>query len=482
MSWLKLVAQIGVVFCMLIPTSSEFVALCRAQVALLTQGLGASLSVVYLTQELVEGVEMQLVPIVAYPETAADWRQQHTVVFPPAAIAQTQPSLFLLTDATDTLTNKTQPPTNSNQRSLSSEDQTEYTVFPDANAALVTQRQLVLPLLHDAVVLGLLVVERDDRAWNEWEQSQLHHVADTLAIACVLDQRYQWLEHDRQQQQTIQVRQQDMLDNLLHQFRNSLTALQTFGKLIVKRLLPNDPNREIANSIVREVHRLHDLSEQFETITQVEHRPVPRSLLPASEDSHSTMPLLPESIGLSETALFLEPCSVSEVLAPLLASASAIAQDKNLTVDADIPSDLPPVWANSPALREVLNNLIENALKYTPAGGQLTVQATQQSVDPTTAQVEIAVSNTGSGIPPQDLPHLFERHYRGVQAQSGIPGSGLGLAIAKTLTEQMHGEIQVFSPARTRNQDHSPKMTVPTQEAGTTFVLKLAIAGTNNRI
>jgi signal transduction histidine kinase len=59
----------------------------------------------------------------------------------------------------------------------------------------------------------------------------------------------------------------------------------------------------------------------------------------------------------------------------------------------------------------------------------------------------IIVADTGPGIPPEDLQHLFTRHYRGVQAQTEIPGTGLGLAIAQELMHQMQGEIQLFSPA-----------------------------------
>jgi signal transduction histidine kinase len=91
----------------------------------------------------------------------------------------------------------------------------------------------------------------------------------------------------------------------------------------------------------------------------------------------------------------------------------------------------------------------------------------------------ILISDTGPGIPLQDLEHLFERHYRGVQASTAIPGSGLGLAIAKDLIEQMQGEIEVFSPAQlawaklgtestiTKVQDNSTR--------GTSFIVWLMI-------
>lgn len=468
---------------MLMPTSSEFVALCRAQISLLTQGLGASMSVVYLTQQLVEGSEPQLVPIVAYPDAilqqpAAPTRsiRPERLFDPASAVLQNAlshplpgeaiPLALNGTQLSETVSNTEPPSSISPQESL------------DRGGTLVPQRQLVLPLLHEAVVLGLLVVERSDRGWTEWEQTQVEQVAETIALACVMDQRYQWLEQERQQQQVIQARQHDLLDNLLHQLRNSLTALQTFGKLILKRLLPGDANRDIAASLVRETERLRDLSQQLESALETQAVQEPLSLPPAAGEWHlkeaeevpaRTSPR--ESVGLlSGTPPVLTPLSIEDVLHPLLASAETIAQDRNLILLREICHPLPRVHANATALREVLNNLIENALKYTPAGGYVLVQA----LVPSTVQVEVAVTDTGPGIPAEDQRHLYERHYRGVQEKTGIPGSGLGLAIARTLLEQMHGDIQLFSPIREIDRAKLPSAAV-NHTPGTTFVVRLPI-------
>lgn len=462
---------------MLMPTSSEFVALCRAQVSLLTQGLGATLGVVYLTQQLVDGVEdaeTHLVPIVVYPESAADWAQQDQFLLPRPEVTPVESMPRLLADA------------RSSASALEASvlepvaDIPSHSVPPESNAGtLVPQRQIVLPLIHDNVVLGLLVVGRDDRGWSAWEQGQIEQIANTIALACVLDQRYQWLAHERQQDRLLQAQQHDRLDNLLHQFRNSLTALQTFGKLILKRLLPGDTNRSIADSIVRESSRLKELAQQLEAATATTAAAeVPLFLPPAiSPQVSPTTP--PAAVGLlAGASLPLSACSVAVVLEPLLASAQAIAQDHNLTLQAAIPEHVPPVQANAQALREVLNNLIENALKYTPAGGQVWVEVEFQPVQP--AWVEIAVSDTGPGIPPQDLPHVFERRYRGIQANTGIPGSGLGLAIAKTLVEQMQGEIQIFSPAQTRLLSNRTSADGAANHAGTTLVVRLPVVGSGN--
>lgn len=434
---------------MLMPTSSEFITLCRSQIALLTQSLGASLSVVYLTEELVEGAEARLVPIAAYPETAVSFEKSSHLALSPASEVEASPRQLSATPA--------------NELSL------DTTLSAPASQAsgLSEQRQFVLPLVHEGMVLGLLVTERSDRAWTTWERSQIERIADTLALACVLDQRALWLDQTYRQQRSLQTQQHDVLDNLLHQFRNPLTALRTFGKLLSKRLQPGDNNREVATSIVRESDRLQELLQQFDQAIDLGDV----DLIPMSEDERSSLtvqpiPLLPAGV-LTASDLTLELCSVSEILQPLLTSAAAVAQEKDLAIKTVMPQDLPLVWANPGALREVLSNLIDNALKYTPSGEQIHVCVRLAAAD----RVAIYVSDTGLGVPPQDLPHLFERHYRGVQAETDVPGTGLGLAIAHRLVEQMNGEIKVFSPIQADGWVYQSDQ--PPVDRGTTLVVWL---------
>ncbi|AFY48038.1 histidine kinase [Nostoc sp. PCC 7524] len=420
---------------MLMSASSDFVALCREQIALLTQGLGASLSVVYLTQELVESPtgEAKLIPVVVYPETAvimpgdeiieATTRKQLQVG---NVLMLPQPQGRLLTPAPST-----------------EASEAEQQHFPEE--FLLNGHQFVFPLLHEGVMMGLLVTGRDDRPWNEQEQSQIQNIGQTLAIACILDQRRAWLQHQLHQQQILQEQQRDLLDNLLHQFRNPLTALRTFGKLLLKRLRPGDPNRDVGENIVRESDRLKELLQKFDEVidwvdadSELLSLPKNEIFVEATVQREAKPALLLPGTGEQEI-----DCSLADLLAPLLVSAQAIAQEKNLELIADIPRNLPLVKANIKALQEVLSNIMDNAIKYTPPGGNIYIQLGREKAN----LQGIAISDTGPGIPPEDLAHLGERHYRGVQAQTEIPGTGLGIAIAKQLIEQMQGEIEVFSPA-----------------------------------
>jgi signal transduction histidine kinase len=456
---------------MLMPASSEFIALCRSQVGLLTQGLGAALSIIYLTEELTEATDTTLVPVVAYPDVVATWGDDRLFSLLSQGRDPTPTSAQLLLESSEAAIIPLTLPATAAEDAVEDD---EAMHLQAAETALLRQQQMVLPLMYQDVVMGLLVTARSDRAWNSSEQSQIEQIAETLAIACLLDQRAQWFAQDRCQQELLQEQKHDLFDNLLHQFRNPLTALRTFGKLLAKRLKPSDSNHSIAEGIVRESDRLQELLQQFDAVIDLDEQEWqrlnaagPPDRAASSEDlaigviDHSLQPtfaaetgperaappLLPGSGVLWGQSTEMVPSLIMTVLHPLLESASAIAQDRHLTLEIDIPADLPPVRINLPALREVLTNLLDNALKYTPAGGRIAVWVLSEVGEP--PQQAIVIADTGPGIPPQDLEHLFERHYRGVQSQTDIPGTGLGLAIARELVHQMQGTIEVFSPAQT---------------------------------
>ena len=455
---------------MLMPASSEFVTLCQAQVDLLTQSLGAALSVVYVTEELVEEKEAKLIPIVAYPEPAVRWQEKR--------------SLSLLPSELQGMNAKRRLPSAVGEDGLMlgewARDEGKFSQGErkGKGSSLLQQRQIVFPLIHDEVVMGLLVTSRGDRAWNEAERSQIEEIAETIAIACILDQRSQWLEQRFTEQQRLQAQQNDLLHNLLHQLRNPLTALRTFGKLLVKRLGLSDKNGEFANSILRESDRIQDLLQQFDRVidltddlNEVQEDGFLGDLLTISpveskvetekgKNVKQPLLLLPES-GLMEIST-LEACSLVKVLDSVLAAAFAIAQERNLTFKAEVPDGLPTIKCNTKALTEVLSNIVDNALKYTPSRGKIFVDIKRKDTSDGKF-LGVAVSDNGPGIPEQDLEHLFARGFRGVKEKTEIPGTGLGLAIAQELVQQMQGKIEVFSPAQ------HPEI----KKLGTTFIVWL---------
>jgi len=134
---------------------------------------------------------------------------------------------------------------------------------------------------------------------------------------------------------------------------------------------------------------------------------------------------------------------VQELLSGVAEGAQAIAQERGIALHVETSSEPLIVDGDGDRLRQVLGNLLSNALRYTPAGGAVTLGARQDG-----RAVQIAVADTGPGIPAEDLPRVFDRLYRGDAARSrAAGGSGLGLAIARALVEAHGGTIAVQSAA-----------------------------------
>jgi two-component system phosphate regulon sensor histidine kinase PhoR len=121
------------------------------------------------------------------------------------------------------------------------------------------------------------------------------------------------------------------------------------------------------------------------------------------------------------------------------------AQKKNVTLSYSIPSDCPLIFGDSDRLQQLFINLVDNAVKYTPAGGSVTISGRPVNSD-AHAEVEIAVTDTGAGISEKDLPRLTERFYRVDKARSReLGGTGLGLAIVKHIVQAHGGELKIES-------------------------------------
>jgi PAS domain S-box-containing protein len=114
--------------------------------------------------------------------------------------------------------------------------------------------------------------------------------------------------------------------------------------------------------------------------------------------------------------------------------------EKNLNLNLNLPVDIPPIRGNPIRLRQMVDNLVGNAIKYTPEGGDISIEMETQS-----DQVILRISDTGPGIPPADQPHIFEKFYRASNVPKGVGGSGLGLAIVKSIVDSHQGRIWVES-------------------------------------
>ena len=175
---------------------------------------------------------------------------------------------------------------------------------------------------------------------------------------------------------------------------------------------------------------------------------VKRYLLTAQRDVMSLSALIDDLFQMSQLdaggfPLNRAESSLSDLVSDTLESFSQIAKQQEITLEGQVETDVDPVLMDTQAIGRVLNNLISNALRHTPANGRVSVWVRRS-----TSGVDVTVSDTGEGIRAQDIPHIFESSYRGDASRSrnrGTSGAGLGLAIARGIVQAHGGEIQVQS-------------------------------------
>ncbi|NJK56840.1 MAG: sensor histidine kinase [Pleurocapsa sp. SU_5_0] len=404
-------------------SSPEFTTLCQSQLSLLSHGLGAVWSVIYLADNISEDEQTQLFPFVIYPQEG----NQSFWELPPIKLAeiwQASQSCFIAQLLPDYLTS-----------------QIETQKADNWQLEVSKTKQLIFPLIHQETFMGLLVTGREDREWQPDEHQQAEEIARTIAIARFIELQYSWTRNELLQQENLRQIEHDRLDNLVHQLRNPLTALRTFGRLLLKRILPSDSNGKLVEGILAQSDRFEALLEQFEAESEQ---------LPEVNRVNNSLPLLETKQSNIDQSSFLLPSSTAElhpvdlnqIIEPILITAQAIASERNIELANHLPAIIPSVIGDLAALREIFNNLLDNALKYTASGGKVQLDLAMSR----DKMLGIAVQDTGTGIPFADQERIFERHYRGVQAQGDIVGTGLGLAIAQELAIKMRGEIELISP------------------------------------
>jgi PAS domain S-box-containing protein len=211
----------------------------------------------------------------------------------------------------------------------------------------------------------------------------------------------------------------DLKDELValvsHELRNPLGAIRSYGETLLDDPELSPEQRHLAEVIDRRGAHMQALIDDLLDLARVEAGRL--HLAPA-------------------------PMSAARLVRDVVQTQQPAAAAKSLTLTVDLPSDL-AVRADPLRLRQVLDNLVANAVKYTPDGGRVTV-AGRPGPD---GAVVITVADTGIGIPAGEYPHLFDRFFRAANARDqGIPGTGLGLAISRAIVEA-HGGTLDAAPA-----------------------------------
>jgi two-component system heavy metal sensor histidine kinase CusS len=198
-----------------------------------------------------------------------------------------------------------------------------------------------------------------------------------------------------------------------HELRTPVSVILTTAELALRRERDAGQYRAALTGIVAEAQRTTGMIEDLLALAR-------------ADSSHAPLPF--------------EPVDLGELAREIAGELAIAAESRNVEVRTEADPSTPPVRVNRAALRRLLLILLDNALKYSRAGGRIEV-----TVAPAPGGAMLAVRDDGVGIAPEDVPHVFDRFYRADKSRSAQNGAGLGLSIAQAIA-QMHGsKIQVES-------------------------------------
>ncbi|WP_147468259.1 sensor histidine kinase [Corallococcus interemptor] len=220
----------------------------------------------------------------------------------------------------------------------------------------------------------------------------------------------------------------EVLRIVAHDLRAPLNVIQLSAGLLEKGLPPSNGNRRHLDALQKSVHRANRLIQDLLDVARLEG---------------------------GALSVEREPLAVAPLVQEALEQHRALAEAKSLRLVARVPEDLPCVLADRERVLQILANLLGNASKFTPEGGCITL-----CVQPEAGHVRFQVSDTGPGIPPEDLPRIFERFWQAGPKRR--EGAGLGLAIVKGLVTAHGGKVDVES---TPGEGSTFSFTLPVEEA-----------------
>ena len=207
----------------------------------------------------------------------------------------------------------------------------------------------------------------------------------------------------------------EFVANVSHELRTPLSIFHGYlENLVDSPEMPRTEQVEIFAIMDKHSQRLHALLEDLLILARLESR---------------------------HDELHCEDIALARFIQTVCEDWKAKMAKKQIALSIDLPANLPPLAADPMRLEQVLNNLLENALKYTEANGEIRIRASERA-----GGIELRVEDTGIGIPPTDLPHIFERFYRADKARSRERGgTGLGLSIVKHIVQSHGGSVTAQS-------------------------------------
>jgi signal transduction histidine kinase len=284
--------------------------------------------------------------------------------------------------------------------------------------------QVALPLVSGEKLVGIYLLgpKLSGNAYQRQELDLLRTLANQAAIAITNARMYEEIRAFSQELEAkVQDRTQELRDFVsvvYHELRTPITAIRGYTALLLDKKTGTLSGKQerFLGRIQHSVMRLIDLVDDLSDISMIED---------------------------GRLILHMETLDLNAAIEETLNSMTGIVEEKGLQVELALGSQAPAVLGDPQRVGQILNNLISNACRYTPAGGQITIVV--RLLDD---MAETTIYDTGIGIRKDEIEHIFERFYRGddpfVQEQAG---TGLGLSISKSLVELHGGELWVSSEA-----------------------------------
>jgi signal transduction histidine kinase len=215
-----------------------------------------------------------------------------------------------------------------------------------------------------------------------------------------------------QELDNLEASRRDLVANVSHELKTPITAIRAHLENLLDGV--EEPNPETVQIMLTQSERLGRLVEQLLDLSKLESGEVP---------------------------LRREPVSLAPLVARVMSEIEVARSDRDVDVQSALPEDLPAIEADAERVHQVIFNLVDNAVRFTPGGGEVRIEAHRHN-----GAVEVSVADTGVGIPAESLPRLFERFYRVDHARAREDGgTGIGLAIARSVVEAHGGSIRAES-------------------------------------
>ncbi len=277
------------------------------------------------------------------------------------------------------------------------------------SALLWVRRRWVAPLNRVSIVAERLAAGDEAARADASPHDAVGRLAATINLLA------ETFQHDLSELRRLEQVRKDFVANVSHELRTPLASVKAFAETLRSGAWKDAANRdEFLQEIEQNADRMTRLVEDLLTISALESGRMPPRF---------------------------EPLSLLPVAAEAAASLKPLAGKKRIVLRVEPFGDLPQVRADRGQLKQVLSNLIDNAIKYTPENGTIRLSAAAQA-----GWVTVSVQDNGVGIPPEDQPRVFERFYRVDKARSREEGgTGLGLSIVKHIVEVHGGRVSLES-------------------------------------